>query len=109
MPTSNNGYAYTIFLEEHLLLAGEIATMFNIVSKTNKPATNFVSAYLQEVVSSIPNYTQYYYTNKYGANCRVYGRDIYIPAMTHIARSLIGSGLTTITINNKNYNIKLGE
>lgn len=109
MPNQELYYCYTkkVYIKEHLLMAGEIAMLFKIMSKTNKPATNFVSAYLQKAVSQIPNYEQYYYTTKYG-DTKVYSKEIYIPIMTSLIDKLEVNKLTTITINNKKYNIKFG-
>ena len=106
---SNSQYRYTVYSSEHLLMAGEIAMLFNIRSKTDKHATNFVSAYLQDVVSSIPGYEQYYYTNRYGKDSRVYSAKTYLPIMTNLINSLEEEKLTTININEKNYTIKLGK
>lgn len=102
-------YCYTkkVYMKEHLLMAGEIAMRFRILSKTNKPATNFVSAYLQEVTSKLENYEQFYYTTRYG-DTKVYSEKIYIPLMASLIEKLTPNVLTEITINNKKYNIKLG-
>ena len=37
-----------------------------VVETDYKPATNFVSAYLQAATSKLENYEQFYYTTKYG-------------------------------------------
>ena len=102
-------YCYTkkVYMKEHLLMANEIAQMFNILSRNNKPATNFISAYLQAVTSKIDDYEQYYYTTRYG-DTKVYSQKTYIPAMKGLIEKLRPHTVTEITINDKKYNIKFG-
>lgn len=100
-------YHKKVYSKEHFLMAGEIAMKFKILSKANKPATNFVSSYLQKAVSNIPNYEQYYYNTRYG-DSKVYPMSIYTPIMKELINQLRENVLTEITIDNKKYSIKFG-
>lgn len=108
MNTSQMYYTYfkPVIKQEHYLFAGEIAEIFNIQTRTGKTADAFVSAYLQEAVKRMDSYEQLYYSTKYGMN-RVYPAYFYGPVINNLIKRIGYNTESKITINNKNYYIKV--
>lgn len=107
----NNQMYYTYFKpeirSEHMLFAKEIAEKFNIQSRSGKIAYGFVNAYLKEVAKKM-NHEQLYYCTKYGM-VRVYAASFYRPAINNIIYKIGYNTETKVTINDKNYYIKVVE
>lgn len=66
--------------EEHMLYAGEITEIYNILSVNNNPAYKFVSAliadYIEKLIANGVKYEQLYYQTKYGLS-KVYPKVLY--------------------------------
>lgn len=99
-------YFKAVVKEEHYLFAGEIATMFNVQTRTGKTADTFVSAYLQSMSKAINNYEQLYYCTRHGMT-KVYAQDFYIPTMHRLISEIGYNKEACLNINNKNYYIKV--
>lgn len=98
-------YFKPVLKEEHMLYANEIARMYGIVTRTGKPANTFVGAYLREISNKTKGYEQLYYSTQHGMN-RVYPASLYRPAMNGLLER-IGNEEACVTIENKNYYIKV--
>lgn len=105
-----NKILYTYFKpvveDKHYLFASEIAAMYKVKTRSNKDATTFVSAYLQYITKEIASYEQLYYCTKNGM-VKVYPEKIFIPIMHNLIMKIGYENLAKITINNKNYYIKV--
>lgn len=101
-------YYEEVIREEHYLLAKEIATLYNIQTKTGKPAYNFISSYLQLYMKQ-NNLKQLYYYTKNGM-AKVYPREIYHKVIIEFITNLIKNNQVNkeiaIRINDVNYIIK---
>lgn len=111
MPISSNpSMLYTYFKpvvrSEHYLFAGEIAQQYNILTRTGKVADSFVSAYLQDIARRTDGFEQLYYSTRYGMT-KVYPRCFYDTVMRNFINSIGYNKEVKITLNNKNYYIKV--
>lgn len=106
-------YYKKVEIKEHMLYASEIAELFGILSRTNKPAIKFISQLLKEEIINKKE-EQLYYNAKDGLR-KVYPKSIYIDAMKKLNERLKHikkdkQGFYYIKLNNeKNYYIKISE
>lgn len=105
----NNQMYYTYFKPEvraeHMLFAKEIAEKFNIQSRSGKIAYSFVNAYLKEIAKKM-NQEQLYYCTKHGM-ARVYPASFYNKAIKNLIYILGYNTEHKVTVNDKNYYIKV--
>lgn len=108
MENSEMFYTYykPVVKREHYLFAGEIAEKFNIYTRTDKIADAFVSAYLQDIARRTDGFEQLYYSTRYGMS-KVYPRCFYDTVMRNFINSIGYNKEVKITLNNKNYYIKV--
>ena len=99
-------YFKPVVKREHLLFAGEIAQMYNIKTRTDKFADTFVSAYLQDIASKTEGYEQLFYCTKYGMT-KVYPQCFYYQAINGLINKIGYNNTVKVTLNNKNYYVKV--
>lgn len=100
-------YFTPVISDEHMLYANEIAVKYNIVTKTGKEATSFVSAYLK-YLAAIFKEKELYYVTSHGP-ARVYRKAFYEKAMERLIAKSGYNKIHKATINDKNYYIEVKQ